>query len=70
MLYNVCEDSLLAAPIILDLIILTELFERIQYKTEDMGNFRKFNNVLNTLGYLCKAPLTEEDTPLVNSLFR
>lgn len=28
-LYNVCEDSLLAAPIILDLIILTEIFERI-----------------------------------------
>lgn len=28
-LYNVCEDSLLAAPIILDLILLTELFERI-----------------------------------------
>ncbi len=27
--YNVCEDSLLAAPLILDLILLTELFERI-----------------------------------------
>ena len=34
-LYNVCEDSLLAAPIMLDLIILTELFERIEWKTED-----------------------------------
>jgi len=69
-LYNVCEDSLLAAPIILDLIILTELFERIHYKTDDMDCFKRFNNVLSTLGYLCKAPLTEEDTPLVNSLFR
>jgi len=28
-LYNVCEDSLLAAPIIMDLFLLTELFERI-----------------------------------------
>lgn len=28
-LYNVCEDSLLAAPIILDLLLLTEMFERI-----------------------------------------
>lgn len=28
-LYNVCEDSLLAAPIIIDLVLLTELFERI-----------------------------------------
>ena len=26
---NVCEDSLLATPLMLDLIILTELFERI-----------------------------------------
>jgi myo-inositol-1-phosphate synthase len=32
-LYNVCEDSLLAAPLILDLVILTEIFERIHYKT-------------------------------------
>jgi len=33
-LYNVCEDSLLAAPIILDLLVMTELFERIYWKTE------------------------------------
>lgn len=29
-LHNTCEDSLLAAPIILDLVILTELLTRIQ----------------------------------------
>jgi len=33
-LYNVCEDSLLAAPLILDLMVLTELFERIEWKTD------------------------------------
>ena len=38
-LYNVCEDSLLAAPIILDLILLTELFERIEFRREDCENF-------------------------------
>lgn len=32
-LYNVCEDSLLAAPIILDLLLITEMFDRIWYKT-------------------------------------
>ena len=32
-LHNTCEDSLLAAPIILDLVILGELAERIQVKT-------------------------------------
>jgi myo-inositol-1-phosphate synthase len=30
--YNVCEDSLLAAGVIIDLIVLTELFERITYR--------------------------------------
>lgn len=69
-LYNVCEDSLLAAPIILDLILLTELFERIEYKVEGMRTFQRFNRVLSTLGYLCKAPLTDTNTPIVNSLYR
>jgi len=32
-LHNTCEDSLLATPIILDLVILAELCERIQVKT-------------------------------------
>ena len=67
--YNVCEDSLLAAPLILDLILLTELFERIEWKAGD-SEFRRFHSVLSTLGYLCKAPLTNESAPLVNSLYR
>lgn len=32
--YNVCEDSLLAAPLIMDLLLITELFERIEFKKE------------------------------------
>jgi len=69
-LYNVCEDSLLAAPIILDLLLLTELFERIQWKTDTMKEFIRFDTILTTLGYLCKAPKTRHEAPLVNSLFR
>jgi len=34
--YNVCEDSLLAAPIIMDLIILSELMQRVEWKRNDM----------------------------------
>jgi len=68
--YNVCEDSLLAAPIILDLILITEIFERIEYKVGEDDSFKRFNSVLSTLGYLCKAPLTDTDTPMVNSLYR
>eukprot|EP01017_Pseudomicrothorax_dubius_P015102 TRINITY_DN17546_c0_g1_i2.p1 TRINITY_DN17546_c0_g1~~TRINITY_DN17546_c0_g1_i2.p1 ORF type:complete len:507 (-),score=179.58 TRINITY_DN17546_c0_g1_i2:36-1556(-) len=69
-LYNVCEDSLLAPPIILDLIILTELFERIEYRTQDSSDFKRFDPILSTLGYLMKAPQTSSDAPLINSLIR
>uniref|UniRef100_A0A803PBW7 inositol-3-phosphate synthase n=1 Tax=Cannabis sativa TaxID=3483 RepID=A0A803PBW7_CANSA len=33
-LHNTCEDSLLAAPIILDLVLLAELSTRIQFKAD------------------------------------
>jgi len=33
--YNVCEDSLLAAGIILDLIVMSELMTRITYKKNE-----------------------------------
>lgn len=68
--YNVCEDSLLAAPIIMDLIILSELMQRITWKREDMAEYSYFDAVLTTLGYLMKAPLTNPDTPVINSLYR
>ena len=32
-MHNTCEDSLLAAPIILDLVLLAELTTRIQVQT-------------------------------------
>ena len=67
--YNVCEDSLLAAPIIIDLVILTELFERIEVRRKDQ-DFRRFDNVLDSLGYLLKQPLTKEGLPVINSLNR
>lgn len=69
-LHNTCEDSLLASPLILDLVILTELMARINYKTADMERFESFHPVLSVLSYLLKAPLVPEGTPVVNSLFR
>jgi myo-inositol-1-phosphate synthase len=69
-IHNTCEDSLLACPLILDLVILGELFERIQYRTEDNMEYQSFNSVLSILSYLCKAPLVPRGTPVVNSLFR
>lgn len=70
-MYNVCEDSLLAAPLILDLILLMEMLSRIEYKVEgDKASFKSWHPVLTFLGYLCKAPLTPKEAPLVNSLPR
>lgn len=69
-IHNTCEDSLLASPLIIDLLLLAELFERIQYRTEADIEFQNFNSVLSLLSYLCKAPLVPAGTPVINSLFR
>jgi myo-inositol-1-phosphate synthase len=69
-IHNTCEDSLLASPIIIDLIVLGEVMTRIQYKTEAMEKFEHFHPVLSILSYLCKAPIVPPDTPVVNALFK
>lgn len=69
-LHNTCEDSLLATPVMFDLVILCELMERIQYKVGTMEDFERFDSVLSVLSYLLKAPLVPEGTPVVNALFK
>lgn len=69
-MHNTCEDSLLAAPLILDLVILTELFERITFKTDEEQSFQKMHSVLSVLSYLLKAPMVPEKAPVVNALFK
>jgi len=56
-IHNTCEDSLLAAPLILDLCIITELCERITIQPEGSTSFAKFHSVLSLLSYMLKAPL-------------
>lgn len=70
--HNTCEDSLLAAPIILDLVIITELCQRIKFKvlSEFNPEYLGFNSILSVLGYLCKSPLVQENAPVINSLNR
>ncbi|CAH9090067.1 unnamed protein product [Cuscuta europaea] len=67
-LHNVCEDSLLAAPIILDLVLLAELCSRIQLKSQYEAKFHSFHPVATILSYLTKAPLVPPGTPVVNAL--
>ena len=68
-MHNTCEDSLLAAPLMIDLIVLTELLSRIEYSTSQQ-EFKHFHPVMSPLAYLLKAPVVPNGTPVVNSLFR
>lgn len=67
-LFNVCEDSLLASPLIIDLVLITELMTRITWKTAEDKEHRKFHSVLSILSYMLKAPMTPPGTPVVNAL--
>ena len=66
-LFNVCEDSLLASPLIIDLVLVAEMMTRISWKAED-GEYKGFHSVLSILSYMLKAPMTPPGTPVVNSL--
>eukprot|EP01013_Petalomonas_cantuscygni_P001726 TRINITY_DN11752_c0_g1_i1.p1 TRINITY_DN11752_c0_g1~~TRINITY_DN11752_c0_g1_i1.p1 ORF type:complete len:598 (-),score=159.13 TRINITY_DN11752_c0_g1_i1:313-1998(-) len=72
--HNTCEDSLLAAPLIIDLFLLAELFSRVQLRkvqpTGELGDVTHMHSVLSPLAYLLKAPMVPENTPIINALFR
>ncbi|KAI0838746.1 myo-inositol-1-phosphate synthase [Hypoxylon sp. FL0890] len=67
-IFNVCEDSLLASPLIIDLVLVAEMMSRIQWKLHDQGEYKGFHSVLSILSYMLKAPLTPPGTPVVNAL--
>ncbi|KAF2150136.1 inositol-3-phosphate synthase [Myriangium duriaei CBS 260.36] len=68
-MYNVCEDSLLASPLIIDLVVIAELMTRIQWRQHGKEDeFKGFHSVLSILSYMLKAPLTPPGTPVVNAL--
>jgi len=68
-MHNTCEDSLLATPLILDLVLVCEIAERIQLKKEGAAGFERLHSVLSILSYMLKAPLVPRGTPVVNALF-
>lgn len=74
-IFNECEDSLLATPLIFDLAILAELLTRITYRpVSDSGagstEFKSLYSVLSLLSFMLKAPLVKPGTDVVNSLNR
>lgn len=62
-MHNTCEDSLLAAPLILDLIVLCDLCCRIRVDGE------RFHAVLSLLSFMLKAPMVPPGQHVVNALF-
>ncbi|XP_047522024.1 inositol-3-phosphate synthase [Pieris napi] len=68
--HNTCEDSLLAVPLILDLVVLAELFTRLSFRPNVNQEWTPMHAVLSPLAYLLKAPLVPPGTPVVNALFK
>jgi len=62
--YNICEDSLLAVPLMYDMIVLGELFSRMEIDGEKMGP------VLSYLSFFFKAPITNHGEYVINSFGR
>jgi myo-inositol-1-phosphate synthase len=58
-LFNVCEDSLLAAPLIIDLVLVTEMMTRVQWKAHSAeasdAKYAGFHSVLSVLSYMLKV---------------
>jgi myo-inositol-1-phosphate synthase len=59
--YNICEDSLLAVPLMIDMVLLAELFSRIKIDGASMGP------VLSYLSFFFKAPITNREEHVINS---
>ena len=62
--YNVCEDSLLAVPLMYDMLVLGELFTRLEVEGANLGP------VLSYLSFFFKAPITNNDKYIINSFNR
>ena len=69
-LHNTCEDSLLAAPLMLDLCLIAELLTRIELKNEDDNSFHNFHSCAALLSYFTKLPLVPPGMSVTNALYR
>jgi Myo-inositol-1-phosphate synthase len=69
-IHNVCEDSLLATPLIIDLVIVTEFLQRVHYKKAEESDekYQDFYAVLTLLSYWLKAPLSKPGFKPINGL--
>ena len=69
-LFNVCEDSLLASPLIIDLVIIAEMMTRITWKAQNENghgskDYKGFHSVLSILSYMLKVGVNIESLNIV-----
>lgn len=71
-IHNICEDSLLAAPLMLDLVLLSELLSRVSIKKSGSAgsNFEPLHPVMSLLSFMLKAPVVPKDLPVINAFMR
>ena len=72
-IHNVCEDSLLAAPLMLDLVLMTQFLSKIRISrssTTTTPTFEPFHPILSILSFLLKAPLVPSHAPVLNALMK
>jgi myo-inositol-1-phosphate synthase len=73
--YNICPDSLLAVPIMLDLVVFSEWMTRLKVRTSESGLRSPLSTVLSHLSFFFKAPCPnldekgENKKDVANSLF-
>ena len=66
--HNTCEDSLLASPIILDLVILAELSQRITFKVGDSGMYTaSYIESMTCLLYTSPSPRDRQKSRMPSS---
>lgn len=54
-MFNICEDSLLASPLIIDLVLIAEMMTRISWKGEGDAEYKGFHSILSVLSYMLKV---------------
>ena len=72
-IHNTCEDSLLAVPVMLDVVLFADLLSRVQTSScnDNLdGESSSYPTVLSLLSFFFKAPVVNEGEPLINSFFR
>lgn len=73
-LHNTCEDSLLAVPLMLDIILFAELFSRVrigqEYEDTKLPDSQGVGTVLSPLSFFFKAPVVNKGEPTINAFFK